>query len=156
MALAKMQKMEPAVIAALRNGTEIPDRKLEALHRFTTLVVRSRGWVSDADTDAFLAAGYTQRNVLEVILGVATKVMSNYTNHVAHTQLDQFMRGNEAAAQTFLMMLVFNRAAAKKREVADGFYASVCTNRLPCRSVVRRASDTRPRSKGCLAFAAVP
>lgn len=93
--LAKMQKMDPAVISALRNGTEIPDRKLEALHRFATLVVRNRGWVSDADVDAFLAAGYSQRNVLEVILGVATKVMSNYTNHIAHTQLDPFMRGNE-------------------------------------------------------------
>jgi len=36
-----------------------------------------------------------QRNVLEVILGVATKVMSNYTNHIADTQLDTFMHGNE-------------------------------------------------------------
>ena len=94
-ALAKLQKMQPAVIDALRNGTEIPDPKLEALHRFTALVVRNRGWVSDADTDAFLAAGYSRLNVLEVILGVATKVMSNYTNHIAHTELDSFMRGNE-------------------------------------------------------------
>jgi AhpD family alkylhydroperoxidase len=94
-ALAKMQKMDPAVIGALRNGTKIPDQKLEALHQFATLVVRNRGWVSDADTDAFLAAGYTRRNVLEVILGVATKVMSNYTNHIAHTELDKFMLGNE-------------------------------------------------------------
>ena len=93
--LAKMQKMDRAVINALRNGTEIPDRKLETLHRFATLVVRNRGWVTDADVDAFLAAGYTRRNVLEVILGVATKVMSNYTNHIAHTRIDPFMRGNE-------------------------------------------------------------
>jgi AhpD family alkylhydroperoxidase len=94
-ALAKMQKMDPAVIEALRNGTKLPDPKLEALHRFAALVVSNRGWVSDADTDAFIAAGYTKRNVLEVILGAATKVMSNYTNHIAHTQLDGFMRGNE-------------------------------------------------------------
>jgi AhpD family alkylhydroperoxidase len=94
-ALAKMQKMDPAVINALRNGTAIPDSKLEALHCFATLVVKNRGWVSDADTDAFLAAGYSRRNVLEVILGVATKVMSNYTNHITHTQLDSFMHGNE-------------------------------------------------------------
>lgn len=93
--LAKMQRMDPPVISALRNGTAIPDPKLEALHRFATFVVRNRGWVSDADTDAFLAAGYTRRNVIEVILGVATKVMSNYTNHIAHTRLDPFMRGNE-------------------------------------------------------------
>jgi alkylhydroperoxidase family enzyme len=84
-----------AVINALRNGTKIPDPELEALHHFTTLVVRNRGWVSEADIDAFLAAGYTRRNVLEVILGVATKVMSNYTNHIARTELDKFMLGNE-------------------------------------------------------------
>lgn len=93
--LAKMQKMDPAVIAALRNGTPLPDARLEALHRYTGLVVRQRGWVSDADTEAFLAAGFTRRNVFEVILGVATKVMSNYTNHIAHTQLDAFMHGSE-------------------------------------------------------------
>ena len=93
--LAKMLKMDPAAIEALRNGTPLPDAKLEALHRFATQVVRNRGWVSDADTDAFLAAGYTRRNVLEVVLGVATKVMSNYTNHIVHTELDSFMHGNE-------------------------------------------------------------
>lgn len=93
--LAKMQKMDPAVIQALRDGTPLPDAKLEALHVFAGLVVRNRGWVSDADTDAFLAAGYTRRNVLDVVLGVATKVMSNYTNHIVHTPLDAFMKGNE-------------------------------------------------------------
>jgi len=93
--LAKMQKMDPAVIEALRAGTRLPDARLEALHRFTTLVVRNRGWVDDADVDAFIAAGYTRRNVLEVVLGVATKVMSNYTNHIVHTPLDAFMKGNE-------------------------------------------------------------
>jgi alkylhydroperoxidase family enzyme len=93
--LAKMIKMDAGVIAALRAGTPLPDAKLEALHRFTTLVVRERGFVPDADVDAFLAAGYTRQNVLEVILGVATKVMSNYTNHIVHTELDAFMAGNE-------------------------------------------------------------
>jgi len=93
--LAKMQKMDWAVIEALREGGIIPDAKLEALHRFTTIVVRERGFATDADVDAFLAAGYTRRNVLEVVLGVATKVMSNYTNHIAHTELDAFMAGNE-------------------------------------------------------------
>ncbi|USI73505.1 carboxymuconolactone decarboxylase family protein [Sphingomonas morindae] len=93
--LAKMQKMEAGVIEALRAGTPLPDARLEALHRFTTLVVRNRGWVDAADVDAFIAAGFTKRNVLEVVLGVATKVMSNYTNHLVHTPLDAFMKGNE-------------------------------------------------------------
>lgn len=93
--LAKMQKMDAGVIAALRAGTPLPDARLEALHRFTTLVVRNRGWVDAADVDAFIAAGFTRRNVLDVVLGVATKVMSNYTNHIVHTPLDDFMKGNE-------------------------------------------------------------
>lgn len=93
--LAKMIKMDAGVIAALRAGTALPDAKLEALHRFATLVVRERGFVPETDVEAFLAAGYTRRNVLEVVLGVATKVMSNYTNHLVDTQLDEFMAGNE-------------------------------------------------------------
>jgi alkylhydroperoxidase family enzyme len=93
--LAKMIKMDPAVIDALRAGTALPDVKLEALHRFTTIVVRERGFATDAEVDAFLAAGYTRRNVFEVILGVATKVISNYTNHIVHTPYDAFMKGNE-------------------------------------------------------------
>ncbi|MGG1947409.1 hypothetical protein AB1286_21910 [Trinickia sp. NRRL B-1857] len=73
--LAKMIKMGAGVIATLRAGTPPPDAKLEALHRFATFVVRERGFVPDAEVDAFLSAGYPRQNVLEVILGVATKVM---------------------------------------------------------------------------------
>src|SRR5258708_25621035 len=54
-ALAKMQKMDPAVINALRNRTAIPDSKLDALHRFATLAVKNLRWVSDADPEAFVA-----------------------------------------------------------------------------------------------------
>ena len=67
-ALARMIKMDPAVIAALRAGAPLPYPKHEALHRFTTIVVRERGFATDADVEAFLAAGFTRQNVLEVIL----------------------------------------------------------------------------------------
>lgn len=93
--LSKMQKIDNAIIQALRNGTAIPDAKLEALHVFATAVVQNRGHVNDAGVQAFLDAGYTRQNVLEVVLGVATKVMSNYTNHLTGTPLDGFMAGNE-------------------------------------------------------------
>ena len=93
--LAKMIKMDEGVIAALRSGSAIADAKLEALHKFATIVVRERGFAGDAAVAAFLDAGYTRQNVLEVVLGVATKVMSNYTNHIVHTELDGFMAGNE-------------------------------------------------------------
>ena len=62
--------------------------KNEALRQFTLAVVRERGKVSDADIDKFLAAGFTTRNVMDVILGVSQKVMSNYVNHLAETPVD--------------------------------------------------------------------
>ena len=47
-----------------------------------------RGFVSDTDVDAFIAAGYDRAAVLAVILGVSLKVISNYTNHVAETPVN--------------------------------------------------------------------
>lgn len=76
------------VIASLRDGSEIKDTKLEALRQFAAVINETRGWPSQADVDAFLAAGYTRQTVLEVILGTGLKVLSNYTNHVAETPVD--------------------------------------------------------------------
>jgi hypothetical protein len=38
--------------------------------------------------NAFFIAGYGQQQVLEVILGLSQKVISNYVNHVADTPVD--------------------------------------------------------------------
>lgn len=87
--IAKMMKVDDAITEALRNETPLPTAKLEALRDFTLLVVRNRGFVDDADTQAFLDAGFEPHNILEVILGVSQKVMSNYTNHFAGTPVDK-------------------------------------------------------------------
>jgi uncharacterized peroxidase-related enzyme len=87
--IAGMQKVPDDVVQAIRNGRPIADKKLEALRRFTAAVVTSRGWPSDADTGTFLNAGYGRQQVLEVLLGVGIKTLSNYTNHIADTPLDQ-------------------------------------------------------------------
>ncbi|MGQ1910627.1 carboxymuconolactone decarboxylase family protein [Marinifilum sp. RC60d5] len=87
--IAKMMQVDDAITDALRNGTSMPTDKLQALHVFTLAVVRKRGAVSEAELEAFFTAGYEQRHVLEVILGLSQKVISNYTNHVADTPIDQ-------------------------------------------------------------------
>ena len=76
------------VIDALRNNTPIADGKLEALRIFTAAIHESRGWPTDNQTNSFLQTGYTQQSILEVILGTSLKLMSNYTNHIANTPLD--------------------------------------------------------------------
>jgi len=87
--LAKMIGMAAEDIQALRNGTPLSDPKLEALRHFTKRMIQMRGWVDDSEIEKFLAAGYTQQQVLEVILGIAIKIMHNYTNHIAKTPLDK-------------------------------------------------------------------
>jgi AhpD family alkylhydroperoxidase len=74
-------------IEAIRNGQPIQDSRLEAVRRFTTAVVRERGWSKEA-LDQFLNAGYTRAQALEVLVGVAQKTLSNYANHLAETPLD--------------------------------------------------------------------
>lgn len=91
-AIAKGMKVDDAISEALRNETPLPNAHLEALRTFTLQVVRARGVVSDAEIETFLAAGFTRRQVLEVVLGVAQKVMSNYTNHLAQTPVDAPMQ----------------------------------------------------------------
>jgi len=87
-AIAGMQKVAPAVVAALREGGPIDEERLEALRAFTTEVVRERGWPSEEAMRRLSAAGYTQAQILEVLLGVGLKTLSNYANHFAHTPLD--------------------------------------------------------------------
>ena len=90
--IAKMMGVEDAISDALRNETPLPTPRLEALRTFTLAMIRERGNVSEAEVQAFLDAGYTKRQILEVVLGLAQKVMSNYTNHLADTPVDQVMQ----------------------------------------------------------------
>jgi len=87
-AISKAQGVSDDVVAGLRQGAALADPKLEALRQFAERVNETRGWLEQADIDALLQAGYSKRTVLEVILGTAVKVMSNYTNHIAETPLD--------------------------------------------------------------------
>ena len=87
--IAKMMKVPDEITDALRTETALPSDKLEALRTFTVQMVRARGYVSEAQMNAFFAAGYGHRAVLDVILGLAQKTMSNYVNHVAETPVDQ-------------------------------------------------------------------
>lgn len=86
--LARNAAMSESDIAALRAGAVLPTERLDALHQFTKALIVNRGKIPEAALSAFLAAGYTEVQALEVVLGLAVKVMSNYTNSIAGTPLD--------------------------------------------------------------------
>lgn len=86
--IAHMMKVDNDIIESLRNETPLTNPKLESLRTFTLSMVRNRGNVSQADLEAFYTAGYGEQQVLEIILGLSQKVISNYTNHIANTPVD--------------------------------------------------------------------
>ena len=44
-------------------------------------------------TAAFFDAGWDSQQVLEVVLGISIKIMSNYTNAIVQVPLDQIVGG---------------------------------------------------------------
>lgn len=88
-AIAKSEQIDGDVIESARKVGAYDDPRLEALRKFTLVALRERGWIPQADLDAFYAAGYGRQQVLEVILLLAHKTISNYTNHVASTPVDK-------------------------------------------------------------------
>lgn len=90
--IAKMMEVSDDIINALRDETPLPSEKLEALRTFTLAVMNKRGNVSKEDLEAFYGAGYNRRQVLEVILVLSQKTMSNYINHIAETPVDEPFR----------------------------------------------------------------
>lgn len=84
-----MLGQDGAEVGNLRKGYRLADAKHEALRAFAVEVYQSKGRVSDESLEAFLAAGYTRRHALDVVAGVGAKVMSNLTNQLAQTPLDE-------------------------------------------------------------------
>ena len=90
--LAKGEKVPEEVIETARAVRAYEDPKLEALRVFTLTLVENRGWASAAELEAFLAAGFTKQNVLETVVVIAHKVLSNYTNHLVDTPVDDVFK----------------------------------------------------------------
>ena len=91
---------DEAIVNAVRNGDSVPDTKLDALITYVRTAVEKRGNVSDQDLQAFLDAEYTKQNVLEVNLIIALKTISNYTNHIADTPLDEAFQPEKIEFET--------------------------------------------------------
>lgn len=87
-AIAGMQNVDSSVVQAIRDDQPILDKKLEALRQFTKLLIDNRGRVNDSQMQQFLDVGYTQSQMLDILVGIAQKTLSNFTNHIAKTPLD--------------------------------------------------------------------
>jgi uncharacterized peroxidase-related enzyme len=88
-----MSKVPTDVTDAVRDGRPIADAKLEALRVFAHEMTESRGNPTPEQAQAFLAAGFNEEHILGIILAISVKVISNYSNHIFHTELDPAFAG---------------------------------------------------------------
>ncbi len=91
--LAEQSGMPTEDIDALRGGGKLNDLKQNALSEFTRQLIANRGKVSLMQLQEFFDAGYNSQQALEVILALAVKLISNYTNSIAGTPLDKEAEG---------------------------------------------------------------
>ena len=82
-----LAKLDDAEIAANRSGTS-NEAKADAAVRFAAKVVTQRGHVASSDLDAVRAAGYSDAEIMEIVLHVALNTLTNYVNEVAGTDID--------------------------------------------------------------------
>ncbi len=84
---ANLAKLDAAEIEANRRGSS-DDAKAAAAVLFATQVVKARGHVVDADVAAVKAAGFSQGEIIEIVVHVALNTLTNYVNEVAQTEID--------------------------------------------------------------------
>ena len=80
------------VVSAVRSNLPLPNPKSNALVALTKEIVAKRGYVEAQTIKNFLAAGYRKDQILEVLMGVALKTISNYTDHISPNELDEAFR----------------------------------------------------------------
>jgi alkylhydroperoxidase family enzyme len=74
---------------AIREGRLPKDKRYAALSKLAKTLIEKRGHVSEQELDEFIAAGFTQEQVLEVIAIVAASTITNYTATIANPPLDE-------------------------------------------------------------------
>ncbi len=80
------------LISALRAGEPPAEPRLAAVRDFTRRVLETAGDVGEPALEAFLGHGYTERNALEVVLGIGTYTMSTLANRLTGAPVDEQLR----------------------------------------------------------------
>ncbi len=87
-AIAKMSGFSEDQILELRQGRATFDNKLDALARLAKNITENRGTTDKEVLDNFFAAGWTKENLIDTIVLVGDKTISNYINNTTEIPVD--------------------------------------------------------------------
>jgi len=88
-AMALDQGVSPEETAAVRARLVPKDQRFGALSTLAKTLIEKRGHLSEEELDAFLAAGFTKEQILEVIAVVAASTITNYAGTIANPPLEE-------------------------------------------------------------------
>lgn len=86
--LGKMNGFTDEEILEIRSGKASFENKLDALAKFTASVVENRGKATKEAKEAFFDAGYTEPNMIDVVIVVGDKIISNYIHNLTGLEVD--------------------------------------------------------------------
>lgn len=86
--MGKTRGLTDEQILEIRAGTAHFDPRLDALARLVRATVASHGHPDAAAVEAFFAAGYTAENVVDVVLVIGDKTITNYLHGIAQVPVD--------------------------------------------------------------------
>lgn len=75
-------------ILEIRGGSANFDAKLNELAKLTLSIVSSKGKVTAEDKKSFFDAGYTESNLIDVVLNIGDKTISNFIHNIAQFDVD--------------------------------------------------------------------
>ena len=87
-ALGKMNGFSDEQIIEIRKGAASFNPKLDALAKFTASVVENRGHAAEEAVEAFFEAGYNEANMIDVVIVVGDKIISNYIHNITGFAID--------------------------------------------------------------------
>ena len=83
-----MMKIDSKTVQAIRTKVSIGDAKKDALVAVVREFVSERGHISEVTQKKFFDQGYTPVQLMEVLVGLALKTMSNYLDHLNPVEID--------------------------------------------------------------------
>lgn len=87
-ALGKMNGFTDGQIIELRKGSALFDKQLDALVKFAASIVSNKGKASEESKQAFFGAGYTEANMIDVVIVIGDKTISNYLHNLTGFEVD--------------------------------------------------------------------
>lgn len=89
---ARMAGVAPEDVQAIERGGLPQEPRLRSLVSTTLLILEKRGGLREAEIRGIESQGLDRAQIYEVIALIGLKTISNYVNHIAHTELDPAFR----------------------------------------------------------------